>query len=69
MTDLYHPSLPYAQDRQRERTARDTLPGITIIPARDRCHRCGKMRTAASGKYSASGRFTCVMCKKPGRAL
>lgn len=28
MSDLYHPSLPYAQDRQRERTARDTMPGI-----------------------------------------
>jgi len=67
MTDLYHPSLPYAQDRQRERTARDTLPGITKIPARDLCCCCGKIRTAASGKYSKSGRFTCVMCHSPRR--
>ncbi len=68
MTDLYHPSLPYAQDRQRERNARpDSMPCITTIPARDRCHVCGKTRTAASGKYSKSGKFTCVMCHSPRR--
>jgi hypothetical protein len=68
MTDLYHPSLPYAQARQRERTARDKLPGIMFVPARERCSCCGKMRTAATGHRGKSGKFTCGMCYEPRRA-
>lgn len=66
MTDLYHSSLPYAQDRQRERTARDTMPGITRTPDRLKCVACERMRTAKTGFDTAAG-FVCGMCHSPRR--
>lgn len=66
---IYYRGEPVANQQFRDNTAKRAgkMLCVTSTPKLDRCHRCGKMRTAASGKYSISGRFTCGMCHSPRR--
>lgn len=67
MSDLYHPSLRTSQDKFQAATDKRNMLGVAGIPERTACTNCGKRRTTATGKFTKSGRFICVMCHSPRR--
>lgn len=66
MSDLFNKSSAVGISRFRDNTEKlATMAGVTRTPDRDHCICCGKMRTAATGKYNRAGKFVCVMCHSP----
>lgn len=49
----------------RERTEKNVaMLSAGHVPAKAYCHRCETRRTAATGRYTASGKFVCHGCGK-----
>lgn len=64
---LYTRGEPVSNHQFRQNTEKriGQMVGVTNTPKKCRCVRCEKLRTAATGKYSKSGKFTCGMCHSP----
>lgn len=65
---IYTRGEPVANQQFRDNTGRaGKMLGVMKIPAKERCHCCGKMRTAKTGKYVEATGFVCGMCYRPRR--
>lgn len=60
---IYTRGEPVANQQFRQNTEKRTsqMIGVTSIPKRCRCVRCGKMRTEITGKHRKVG-FVCHGC-------
>lgn len=60
---IYDKGQPAANHQFRDNTGNHaSMLNVNHIPRLDRCVRCGKRRTAATGAYKRAG-FVCGMCK------
>ena len=67
---IYTRGEPVANQQFRDNTERaGKMLCVTRTPKLARCKCCGKLRTALSGKFSKSGRFTCGMCRRQMTAV